>query len=189
MVLLPLVFGAGCASTVYTRGQKNALNLSMPAPGKAKVVFVRPSQFLAHAMRFHVHDEDRLIGVLSSSTFFVYECDPGPHVFSSSMENMAILEADLLPDRIYYAKLSAGMGAWIARVNLYSLHPDCAGNLWPEMPKILGHVEETIATPEEVAADVKGAANYMERMKKYRSQPQSERILPDHGQNQPIGPK
>jgi hypothetical protein len=161
----------------------------MPSPEKTKVVFVRPPQFLVgEAMTFNVHDAERLIGVLPATSFFVYECDPGHHVFSSSMENLAYLEANLLPGRIYYTKLSAGMGARIARVNMYSLHPDCAGNLWPELPRILRNVKETLVTPTEVAHDAAGAANYLQRLKKYEADPQphDEQILPDHGQTQPV---
>ena len=99
-LLLALVFGSGCASTTYTRGRKSGLGLDLPAPGKSKVVFVRPGQFMGDGVVFGVHDGDRLIGVVPGSSYFVYDCEPGRHLFSSSMEDIAILEADLLADRI-----------------------------------------------------------------------------------------
>jgi hypothetical protein len=186
--LISAILSVGCAHTEYASGHKTALKIEMPAPGKAKVVFVRPGQFVGGAITFDIHDEDRLIGVLPEGSFFVYECQPGRHIFSTSMENLTFLEADLLADRIYYAKVSATMGAWIARVNMYSLHPGCAGDLWPKMPRILRSVRETTVTPTAVGHDTKGASNYAERLAKYRAEPQAkgEAILPEHGQTSAI---
>lgn len=189
-LLVVAVFGTGCASTAYTKGRTSALNLELPAPGKSKVVFVRLSQSLGDAITFSVHNGDGLIGVLPSSSYFVYECEPGAHVFSSSMEDMALLEANLLPDRIYYAKVSSQLGVWISRVNMYALYPGCAGDLWPQLPKALAKLKETVVTPAAVADDQRGAAKYMERIEKYlseyRAKPNREQILPEHGQTQPI---
>ena len=188
IALISTILGVGCAHTEYASGRKSALKIAMPAPGKAKVIFVRPGQFAGAAITFDVHDEDRLIGILPEGSFFEYECEPGRHIFSTSMENLTYLEADLLPDRIYYAKVSASMGAWIARVNMYSLHPGCAGDLWPKLPRILRSARQTTVTPTAVEHDTKGAANYSERLAKYRAQPQAkgEIILPEHGQTSPI---
>jgi len=67
----------------------------------------------ARALRhFAVHDGERLIGRSSSATYFIYECDPGQRVFSFSFGNLDILNADLLPDRIYYVKVMAVAQAW-----------------------------------------------------------------------------
>jgi hypothetical protein len=188
-LILALMFGTGCASS-YTRGRNSGLGLELAAPGKSKVVFVRPGQFMGDGVDFNVHDGDRLIGVVPGSSYFVYDCEPGHHLFSASMEDIAIMEADLLADRIYYAKVSSQLGVWISRVNMYSLHPHCAGDLWPQLPKILADVKETIVTPAAVADDQRGAANYMKRLEKHLSEhqgnPNREQILPEHGQPQPI---
>jgi hypothetical protein len=86
---LPVIalFEAGCASA-YHEGRDSAVDLKMPDPGKSEVVFVRPSQFAGSGVTFTVHDEAMPIGILPPSSFFTYECQPGHHVFSSSMENM-----------------------------------------------------------------------------------------------------
>jgi hypothetical protein len=188
VVLIWAILGAGCAHTEYATGRKSALKMEMPAPGKAKVVFVRPGQFAGAGITFAVHDETRLIGILPNKSFFEYECEPGHHIFSTSMENLTFLEADLLADHIYYAKVSASMGAWIARVNMYSLHPGCAGDLWPKMPSILRSLEQTTVNPGTIEHDATGAANYAERLAKYRAEPQAkgEAILPEHGQASPV---
>ena len=101
IALIATVFGFGCAHTEHASGHKSALKMEMPATGKTKVVFVRPGQFAGAAITFDIHDEDRLIGTLPNKSFFEYECEPGHHIFSTSMENLTFLEADLSPDRIY----------------------------------------------------------------------------------------
>ncbi len=162
----------------------------MPAAGKSRVVFVRPNA-LATAITFSVHDGEKLIGVLPYSAYFVYDCEPGHHLFSASMENVAMLEADLLADRIYYAKVSASMGWVVAEVKMYSLHPGCAGDVWAKLPKILPSMRETTITDEMIEKDRQGIAKYKERMdkyyaEKYKPNAKREQILAEHGQSQPV---
>jgi hypothetical protein len=181
----------GCAYSKGTTGRREALKITMPAAGKAKVVFVRPSSY-GGAVAFNVHDGDKLIGVLPGNSYFVYECEPGHHLFSSSMEDVAMLDANLLAGRIYYAKVAAVMGWVTAQVNMYSLHPGCAGDLWPKLPKLMRSLRETAVTPEMVGNDSRGAAKYQERIQKYHAEkyltnPKREEILPEHGQLQPVG--
>ena len=182
------VFGTGCAST--GGGPKGtAPNITMPPAGKARVVFLRPSSY-AYAIHFGVHDGENLIGVMTASSYFTYDCEPGKHLFGTSMEDVALLDADLLPDRIYYVKVSAAMGAWIAQVNMYSIHPNCAGNFWEKMPKALRGVRESHLSSAGIEKDKQGIAHYMERVNKahpkYLNNPNREQILPEHGQLKPI---
>ena len=168
-------------------GRMEAMQIQMPAPGKSKVVFIRPGT-LGSMLPFYVHDDDKLIGVLKANSYFVYECDPGNHLFSTSMEGVAMLDASLLPDRIYYAKVSAAMGVFVAEVNMYSLHPGCAGDLWRKLPTILPHLHETVASERGSL----GSTNYIKRVQiyhKYEYLPDQhrEQILPEHGQLKPIG--
>src|ERR1041384_4763146 len=123
--LIAIVFFAGCASTPEgnARAQKTVLDVKMPAPGKSKVVFVRPDWEGMWHYTFTVHDGERLIGNATEASFFEYECDPGDRLFSTSMENIAFLEANLLPDRIYYVKVLPAMGWATPKIHLVSLHP------------------------------------------------------------------
>jgi hypothetical protein len=174
-------------------GKKEAMHIPMPASGKAKVVFFRADKSgLGGRINFRIHDGDQLIGVLIRDSYFVYECEPGDHFFSSSMENVAMLDANLLPDRIYYAKASAAPGCWVARVKMSSLHPGGAGDLWPQLPKLLPRLRETTLFPEVVEHERQGTTRYMERVQKWRqedylSNTNREQILPEHGQTKPIG--
>jgi hypothetical protein len=102
-----------------------------------------------------------------------------------------LLDAQLLPDRIYYAGVAAEMGLVVAEVKMCSLHPGCAGNLWPKLPRMLPHLRETVASDKAIEHDKGGAANYWARVQKYHEsyllRPDREQILPEHGQLQPIG--
>ena len=187
ILLLAVVLVSGCITkTAYTVGRNSALNLTMPAAGKSKVVFVRPNPLYRDFM-FNIHDGERLIGTLPYYSFFEYECEPGLHRFSATIEDdLKVMEANLLPDRIYYAKIAARYGFSSPGVNMYSLFPGCAGDLWPQMPKILADLKEAIVAPEEVENHEKGAAAYLKRLKEYRASPEVEVILPEHGQTQPV---
>jgi len=183
------ISASGCASTGAT-GRKEAANISMPPAGKSRVVFVRPGG-MAASITFNVHDGGQLAAVMPYDAYGVYDCEPGHHLFSASMEDVAMLEANLLPDRIYYAKVSAAMGFVIAQVNMYSLYPGCAGNYWAKLPKVLRSLRETKVTPEYIEKDAQGITRYKERIEKYYNEkylpnPKREQILPEHGQLQPV---
>lgn len=189
-LLVVTVLVNGCASTTDTAAGKPALNLGpdfeMPAPGKSKVVFIRPGHF-AYAVHFGVHDGERLIGESSSSEYFAYECDPGHHVFSTSMDNLSFLDADLLPDRIYYVRVEAVMGMWIAGVKMSALYPGCAAINWQKMSKIVAKLEKTAITSDDIERDTKKIDGYMTRLKKYQDKSKDGgKILPEYGQTMPL---
>jgi hypothetical protein len=189
-LLLVTVFVNGCASTTDTVTGKPALNLGpdfgMPAPGKSKVIFLRPGHF-AYAVHFGVHDGERLIGESSSSEYFAYECDPGHHIFSTSMDNLCFLDADLLPDRIYYVEVQATMGMWIAGVRMNALYPGCPEVNWQKMPRIISKLEKTTITSNDVGRDKKNIEGYMKRLKEYQDKSKDEgKILPEYGQTVPL---
>lgn len=185
-LLLVTVFAAGCTSTAKTDVGK-LWGFGMPPTGKSKVVFIRPSSE-GKAIDFGVHDGERLIGRSLSSTYFVYECDPGQHVFSSSFGNLAILYADLLPDRIYYVNVQGQLKAFSpVWVKLDALYPGCAAIKWEKISNILTKLKETTITSSEVEHDLTGVEKYKERMKKYENDAQPDpRILPEYGQTNPI---
>jgi len=189
-VLLAAMLGGGCASG-YVSGKKSALDLPMPAPGKAKVVFARFPQYNSEN-EARIHDGDALIGLLPNRSFVQYECAPGPHTFSARMGTVPaypikVLEADLLPDHIYYVKTSVIYMGITLGASFHSLYPGCDDNLWPGLPKSLPDLRETIVKPEEVAADLKDAPKERKRVDAYRAGGNHiEKVLPEHGQTAPI---
>jgi hypothetical protein len=179
---------SGCASSQPMAW--NAVHISalgMPAPGQAKVVFLRPSHF-AYKLHFRIHDGEQMIGRSSGSSFFTYECAPGHHVFSSSMDNMEILNADLLPDRIYYVKVSATMGMWVGDVTMTPLYPTSKEIKWEQLAGTLGRLSKNTISSADQAADMKNIEGYMERLKKHQAEADKhgQKILPEYGQSSPL---
>ena len=103
--------------------------LLKPAEGKALVNFIRPSWY-GKAMENAMWDGEKLIGVVYGQTTFQYECDPGEHLFISWSEYKSPMEAELLPGRVYYVLLEAGMGAWRLRVHQIPINP--SHELWQD---------------------------------------------------------
>jgi hypothetical protein len=101
-----------------------------PSPGKALVNFVRPSGY-GRAAKATLWDGDKLIGVSFGKQRFQYECEPGKHLFIAWSEYKSPVEAELLPDRVYYIALRIRMGAWRGRIHQVPLNP--GHELWKEI--------------------------------------------------------
>ncbi|HEY4951952.1 MAG TPA: hypothetical protein VII71_01030 [Verrucomicrobiae bacterium] len=196
-ILVLSLFVSGCASSAYYQeGGKSALNLEMPVSGKSKIVFVRPGQFIpliAKSMHYAIHDGDKLIGILGDSTYFVYECEAGQHLFSCTMQNVSTLEGDLFPGRIYYVRVRPG-SQFVTFMEMNAVYPGCPKNLWAKLPAMLRGAEETVITPDAIAHDKTGIENYKEHMNKRLSEPSPdydviEKILPEYGQTTSISSK
>jgi hypothetical protein len=88
-----------------------------PSDGKAIVNFIRPSGY-GKAAKATIWDGDKLIGVSFGEQRFQYECEPGKHLFLSWSEYKSPVEADLLPNRVYYVLIRIRTGWWRARMHL-----------------------------------------------------------------------
>ncbi|MEL7006912.1 MAG: hypothetical protein AAFN93_29970 [Bacteroidota bacterium] len=51
-----------------------------PAEGKSLVYFVRPSAAGA-LINFKYFDGEKYLGKINGANYFIYECDPGEHIF------------------------------------------------------------------------------------------------------------
>ena len=100
-----------------------------PSEGKALVHFIRPSGY-GRAAHFTIWDGEKLIGESWGKESFQYECDPGKHLFITWSEYKSPLEADLLPNRVYYVLLRIRMGMWRGRLHFVPLNP--RHELWNE---------------------------------------------------------
>lgn len=182
LLLALCILGSGCASKGVVGKGKRSTNLGMPSPGKAKVVFFR-SSLLGTAIIFGVHDGDKLAAILPYESFCTYECDPGYHLFSSTMGSEAVIDANLLPDRIYYVMVSAGS-------TFRAMHPNRPDRFWRKMPEWLLGLRETVVTPQMREHDQEGISNHMVRVQKHYKEkyildPKREQILPEYGQLKP----
>ncbi len=115
---------AGCQSSLMVKGGGEA---HAPAPGKAMVVFMRPSSF-GGAIQSSVYDtaepEDRFIGIVSAGTKLAYQAEPGDHLFMVQAENADFMIAHLDAGKTYYVDVKPRIGVWKARFSLIPIHDD-----------------------------------------------------------------
>ncbi|WP_124640753.1 hypothetical protein [Amniculibacterium aquaticum] len=93
-----------------------------PSEGKSLVYFVRSGA--GFALNFRIYDKDKFLGAVSGSSYLVYECEPGEHLFWATSENRDYVEANLAPNSVYVINAEGQMGAFIAGVNLKPLNPN-----------------------------------------------------------------
>jgi hypothetical protein len=188
--LVPAIMLAqGCVSQGSSPADKS--DFGMPQPGKAKVIFICPVS--GGGLEVGVHDGEQLVAKLPYKTYGVYECNPGPHLFSGSFGNVAILNANLLPDRIYYVVADFQARTFgVAWVKLVPLYPGGSEIKWQKLPEVLARMRKGVAvTPEIAERDRAGIGGYMERLNTYRDKPAAglHTILPEYGQTTPIFPR
>ena len=122
LALLLLASLGGCQSSMMVKAGGTE---PMPAPGKALVVFLRPSSF-GGAIQSSVYDthegEDTFIGIVSTKTKVAYQAEPGDHLFMVVAENADFMIAHLDAGKTYYALVSPRMGMWKARFSLLPIH-------------------------------------------------------------------
>ena len=122
LAVLLLASLGGCQSSMMVKAGDSE---PMPAPGKALVVFLRPSSF-GGAIQSSVYDthegEDTFIGIVSAETKVAYEAEPGDHLFMVVAENADFMIAHLDAGKTYYALVSPRMGLWKARFSLLPIH-------------------------------------------------------------------
>jgi len=100
----------GCYMT-HIRPADEQGALPRPSPGKALVVFARPSGYLL-VLETRLYDGDRLIGVLNTKNYALYEATPGKHSFNAMGQSrdrshfnsfgFDFVDADLSAGRTYY---------------------------------------------------------------------------------------
>jgi len=110
---------SGCAGTVVHMQELAADKAPVaPAPGKAAVVFLRPSFMgsLIQSSVFEVKDnQSLLVGIVAAKAKVAYEVEPGKRLFMAVGESADFMTADLLPNRTYYVLIEPRMGLWKAR--------------------------------------------------------------------------
>jgi len=92
-----------------------------PSQGKALVYLTRSNG--AMMVNFRVYDKNLFIGSLVYGNYFLYECEPGQHLFWAASENRDFVEANLEADKVYVIDLEARIGAFVAAVALVPQNP------------------------------------------------------------------
>ena len=124
-VIISFLFVLSCAPKHMIKQEP----LQKPSEGKALVNFLRPSS-TGGAAQVTIWDNDKLIGYTAGKMAFQYECDPGKHLFISWSEFKSPVEAELLPNRIYYIVLRIRMGWWRARLHQVPVNPQ--SEMWQD---------------------------------------------------------
>jgi hypothetical protein len=93
-----------------------------PSEGKCLVYIIKSGA--GALVNFRAYLDNKFLGVLSSDTYVVVECDPGNHLFWATSENRDYIEADLLPNKVYVLNAEGQMGAFVAGVSLKQLDPN-----------------------------------------------------------------
>jgi len=127
--LILVVLLAGCAGPITHMREAPGGVSTAPPPGKAVVVFLRPSS-LGFAIASSVYElkagGDAFVGIVPAKRKLVYVTDPGSTRFMVVSEAADFMAAELEGGKTYYALVTPRMGAWKAR---FSLRPVTAGEL------------------------------------------------------------
>lgn len=119
LIIFVLIFSTFLVFNGYSQG------LPPPSEGKSAVYFVRYNPTGA-LINFKFFDGENYLGKFNGTKYFVYECDPGKHVFWAASENRSFLEADLESGKVYIIEARPTTGAIKAGVKLIPVAPDNA---------------------------------------------------------------
>ena len=92
-----------------------------PSEGKSLVYILKSGA--GALVNFRAYLGDKFLGLLTSESYIIIECDPGNHLFWVASENRDFLEADLQPNKVYVLNAEGQMGAFVAGVSLKQLDP------------------------------------------------------------------
>ena len=114
---------AGCEGTVqHMRAVPAEAAPAAPQPGKALVVFMRPSGlgFAVQSSVFDLKDSGppALVGIVAAKAKLAYHVQPGAYQFMVIGENADFMSADVVAGRTYYVRVEPRMGMWKARFGL-----------------------------------------------------------------------
>ena len=115
---------SGCAGSVVNMDEMPSANPA-PEPGKAMVVFMRPSGvgFLVQSTVFEVKGEDEsMVGVVTAKSKVAYQVAPGEHLFMAVGESADFMSANLQAGKTYYARVAPRIGMLKARFSLTPVH-------------------------------------------------------------------
>ncbi len=142
-----------------------------PSEGKSMVYITRSGG--AMLMNFRVYDKDLFIGSLEYGSYFLYECEPGQHLFWAASENRDFVMANLEANKVYVIDLEARMGAFIAAVAVVPQNP----NEKRDRKKFYRTVKKELSiskfqanlTSEDKESNIKEALEKFEDLKKKNS--------------------
>ena len=115
LVLATLV----CSTSINLFSQE----LKKPSEGKTLVYFVRYRGYVA-IIDFKYYDGEKQLGQVGGNNYFIYECEPGDHVFWVSAENREFIKGNLKPNSTYIIEVKPHYRAVMAGVELIQVSPN-----------------------------------------------------------------
>ncbi len=140
---------AACAGTATTRYMTKAeMPESAPAPDKAAIYFIQRS---GHAKfdHFQIWDGNNFVGLSQANSYFVYQCDPGNHLFLGVAENKLAVKAQLAAGKAYYILLEPVNG-W-ARNRLEMVPVSRGSQFWDKVDGMKRELEFIVPVKEETS--------------------------------------
>jgi hypothetical protein len=96
-------FSYSCAKPLFTVVQNDSYTIQNTNTEAARIVFLRPTEGLLSAYHIGIYDENKLIGILPSLSYFTYNAQPGKHIFGSLyFLTTDFMEADIEAGKTYY---------------------------------------------------------------------------------------
>lgn len=100
--------------------QINTKEIVPPSEGKSVIYFFRTSGY-GGIMNFRYFDGKKYLGRFNGKNYMRYECEPGKKNFWLKAENIAVLEADLLPNKTYLVLTNASAGGFFTAAAKFRL--------------------------------------------------------------------
>lgn len=145
-----------------------AQGLATPSEGNVLVYFIRTTGTGA-LINFKYFDGEKYLGKFSGKNYFVYECEPGKHVFWVTSENRQFMEADLLPNRVYMVEVIPTPGAIKAAVKILPIARDNQKSL-KRVNKLISSKAPINLDKKDFSGEQEHLAYYIQNgMKKYKS--------------------
>jgi hypothetical protein len=142
---------------------------------------MRSVDLAGSGLNFRVYDKDKFLGALPSKAYFIYECEPGHHLFWAASENRDFVEAEVEANKTYVIDLKAKMGMFIAAVGLEPYSPDNKRHV-KRLQRVLDkHINANIVEKEktkEKEENIKKAMDAYNRIKD-RKNSKIKKLLPN----------
>ncbi|MCP4378363.1 MAG: hypothetical protein GY794_19580 [bacterium] len=149
---LVMVSACGSAPVLHDFQEHDLFTMERPDTGTARVVFIRPQTgaFTGPGV-VAVYDGDELIGGLSHNGYFVYDAEPGEHLFGcySSQPGMDFMKADIAGGRTYYVQCSHQDRVLSLASHVFAIKK--GSNRMNDLHNVLSPLRNSVLTDEGVA--------------------------------------
>ncbi len=183
-VLLASIFGlSGCASKGNTMAlAPKGTKIEKPESGKAQIVFIRASMYLA-AKNFSIFeiidDTPVIIGTLAPYAKVVHTLSEGKHVFMVSFtgEHSALMEVEVLNGKTYYSYMTVHPGMFTTSTSFEPYDKSVSQEDIDEYLKACDLVtinEKTLAWAKKNEYDI--MQNYKEALEDWNDEDDEDRV-------------